>query len=260
MKVCMPSLATEPPRPVRRASGPVMFARYAYPPNRLGLCGPADAPGLKDGAVAAADAEIRDLARGFEGAFPYLQLIAAESGVSDPLDRSVVEAYWLGGDLSTRVGPRAMHRSAKDRFRDRMAPADWRWLELAVSGGSRPIHAFHVLEIFPRAGFMRGGDGPILETMDSCRIRWGTLVAIEGDNLVVSAPRLQIRDGVLHIGEPQLETVMGWWDESGPMGGAVEGDALSLHWGWACDRLTAGQQRRLQAWTLAALRIANQAI
>lgn len=90
--------------------------------------------------------------------------------------------------------------------------------------------------------------------------RWGTLVAIEGDKLVVSAPRLKIRNGVLHVGEPQLETVTGWWDESGPMGGAVEGDQLSLHWGWACDRLTAGQQRRLQAWTLAALRIANQAI
>jgi hypothetical protein len=40
----------------------------------------------------------------------------------------------------------------------------------------------------------------------------------------------------------------------------VEGDQLSLHWGWACDRLTSGQQQRLQAWTLAALRIANQAI
>jgi hypothetical protein len=256
----MPTQTGEAAGHVSQASGPVMFARYAYPPNRLGLCGPADAPGLKDGAVAGADAEIRELSRGFEGAYPYLQLIAAESGVSDPLDRRVVEAYWLGGELSTRVGPRAMHRSATDRFRGRMAPSDWRWLELAVSGGSRPIHAFHVLEIFPRAGFMHGGDGPILETMDSCRIRWGTLVAIEGDKLVVSASHLEIRNGVLHIGEPQLETVTGWSDENGPMGGAMEGDQVSLHWGWACDRLTSRQQQRLQAWTLAALRIANQAI
>lgn len=255
-------MSSSSPAASRRAvaSGPVLFARYAYPPNRLGLCGPEDAPGLKDGALAGADPELRQLARGFEGAYPYLQLIAAESGLPDPLDRRVVEAYWLGNELSSRVAPRALHRSATDRFRDRMAPADWRWLELAVAGGSHPVHAFHVLEIFPRAGLMRGGDGPILETMDACRIRWGTLVAMEGDQLVVSAPRLEIADGLLRIGEPRLETVAGWWDGDGPMGGAAPGDALSLHWGWACERLTARQLQRLRVWTERAVGIANQAI
>jgi hypothetical protein len=226
----------------------------------LGLCGPADAPGLKDGALAGADPEIRDLARGFEGAYPYLKLIAAESGLADPLDRKVVEAYWLGNELTGRVRPRAMHRSATDRFRDRMAPVDWRWLELAVAGGSRPVHAFHVFEIFPRAGFIHGGSGPILETMDACRIRWGTLVDIEGDRLVVSAPRLEVADGNIRIGEAQLETVTGWWDAAGALGGIAPGDSLSLHWGWACDRLTTAQLRRLQAWTNRALALANQAI
>jgi hypothetical protein len=242
------------------ASGPVLFARYAYPPNRLGLCGPADAPGLNDGALAGADPEIRELARGFEGAYPYLQLIAAESGVPDPLDRRVVEAYWLGNELSGRVAPRALHRAATERFRDRMAPADWRWLELAVIGASHPVHAFHVLEIFPRAGLMRGGSGPIIETMDACRIRWGTLVAAHGDQLVVSAPRLEIADGLLRVGAPQLETVAGWFDHDGLMGGVAPGDAVSLHWGWACDRLTARQLQQLRAWTERAVAIANKAI
>ena len=39
-----PSPTREPGRPA--ASGPVLFARYAYGPNRLGLCGPDDAESL----------------------------------------------------------------------------------------------------------------------------------------------------------------------------------------------------------------------
>ncbi|MGZ8562186.1 MAG: DUF6390 family protein, partial [Candidatus Limnocylindria bacterium] len=177
--------------------GPVLFARYAYPPNRLGLCGPADAPALHDGAIAGADRELRELARGFEGAYPYLRLIADENAVSDPLDARVVEAYWLGNELTANVRPRALHRDIDHRFRARMTGSDWRWLEEAVGAGSQPVHAFHVLEIFPRAGLLRGGAGPILDTMDACRIRWGTLVSVHGDQLVVNAPRLELVDGAL---------------------------------------------------------------
>jgi hypothetical protein len=242
------------------ASGPVLFARYAYPPNRLGLCGPADAPALHDGAIAGADGELRELARGFEGAFPYLRLIADQNGMADPLDPQVVESYWLGGGLSSRVDARALHRSVDERFRRRMTARDWRWLEASVGAGSRPIHAFHVLEVFPRAGLLRGGEAPIVATMDACRIRWGTILSVHGDELVVSAPRLELVDGVLRLAPAQAETVTGWWDESGPLGGARPGDQVSLHWGWACDRLSPSQLDRLVAWTGAALALANRSL
>lgn len=241
-----------------RAPGPVLFARYAYPPNRLGLCGPADAPALHDGAVAGADRELRELARGFEGAYPYLRLIADENGLPDPLDRRVVESYWLGGGLSAHVDPRALHRNVDLRFRQRLTVTDWRWLEEAVAAGSRPIHAFHVLEVFPRAGLLRGGDPPIVATMDACRIRWGTIVSVHGGDLVVSAPRLELVDGILRLGRAQPETVAGWWNEAGLLGGARPGDPVSLHWGWACDRLSPDQLDRLVGWTGAALAVANQ--
>ena len=258
----MGSLTPTPAAPQQTVAvpGPVLFARYAYPPNRLGLCGPADAPALHDGAIAGADGELRKLARGFEGAYPYLRLIADENGLPDPLDPRVVDAYWLGSELTARVRPRALHRDVGRRFRDRMTASEWRWLEGAVAGGSRPIHAFHVLEIFPRAGFMRGGAGPILDTMDACRIRWGTLISAHGDRLVVNAPRVELVDGALCIGPAQPETVTGWWNASGLLGGARPGDPVSLHWGWACDRLSPGQLERLVRWTGAALAIANHAI
>jgi hypothetical protein len=241
--------------------GPVLFARYAYPPNRLGLCGPDAAPTLRDGAREGAARELRELARGFEGAYPYLQLIATENGLADPLDRRVVEAYWLGSDLAARVGPRALHRSVEERFRKRMTTRDWGWLELAVAGGSHPVHAFHVLQIFPRIGLLRGGDaGPVLDTMDACRIRWGRVVAVEDDQLIVEAARLELSDGALRPGPPRIETVTGWIDARGPLGGAKPGDDVSIHWGWACERLDASRLGRLVAWTDAALAVANQAI
>jgi hypothetical protein len=258
----MDGLAADPPtaRPAVATPGPVLFARYAYPPNRLGLCGPDDAPSLQAGALAGATAELRELARGFEGAYPYLNLIAHENSIADPLDARVVEAYWLGGEMSARIAPRSLHRNVNDRFRGRMTAADWRWLELALGAGSRPIHAFHVLEIFPRAGLMRGDAAPILETIDSCRVRWGRLVSADRDQLIVSASRLELVDGALRIGAERLETVTGWYDGSGLLGGARPGDPISLHWGWACDRLSEPQFQRLTAWTAAALRITNRAI
>jgi hypothetical protein len=107
---------------------------------------------------------------------------------------------------------------------------------------------------------MRGDAGPILETIDSCRVRWGRLVAANGNQLVVSASRLELVDGALRIGPEQLESVTGWYDGGGLLGGARPGDALSLHWGWACDVLSDDQLGRLIAWTGAALRITNRAI
>src|SRR4249919_2138534 len=88
------------PAPIPTAPGPVRFARYAYGPNRLGYCGPDAADELLGEATEGGDLRrIRELARGFEGAWPYLELIARANGIADPLDGRVVEAYWLGNRL-----------------------------------------------------------------------------------------------------------------------------------------------------------------
>lgn len=249
--------------PAGRSSpgGPVLFARYAYPPNRLGLCGPADAPALLDGAAAGADRELRELARGFEGAYPYLQLIAEQNHLADALDERVVDAYWLGSPLTAAVRPRAMHRDLVARFRDRMPVGDWRWLEAAVAGGSRPMHAFHVLEIFPRVGLMRGGrPDPIIETMDACRIRWGRVIEVVGEQLLVVARRLDLVDGHLELGPEETELANGWRGPAGLLDGVEPGDWVSLHWSWACDRLSPSQLTRLAGWTDLALTSANRSL
>jgi hypothetical protein len=250
--------AVEVPAVATPVPGPVLFARYAYPPNRLGLCGPDDAPGLLGGAITGGDRPLRELARGFEGAYPYLRLIAEANGIADPLDRRVVEAYWLGSPLTAAVRPRPLVRDVSDRFRKRMPVSEWRWLEAAIAGGSRPVHAFHVLEVFPRAGLLRGGEvGSLIETMDACRIRWGRVVEVEGSRIVVTARRIEWRDGDLVLGTPRVEEVTAWIGAGGPLGGLAPGDWVSLHWGWACDRLDSRELARLAGWTDAALRAAS---
>ena len=87
-------------------AGPLLFARYAYPPNSLGYCG-ADATRtlLEYGDARASDGGLAELARTFEGAWPYLTLIAHANEIADPLDPRVVQAYWVGNELLDRVEP-----------------------------------------------------------------------------------------------------------------------------------------------------------
>ena len=72
------------------STGHGLFAQYAYPPNELGYCGPADGDG---------PSELATHAMEFDGAWPYLTAIANAVGCSDPLDEDVVRSYWVGWRL-----------------------------------------------------------------------------------------------------------------------------------------------------------------
>ncbi len=240
----------------------MLFARYAYGPNRLGLCGPDDADSLFGEAVDGIDErELRDLALGFEGAYPYLQLIAHANMIEDPLDRRVIEAYWLGSPLLEAVSANLLGDSLRTRFRPRLGRPAWKWLESSAPAGAKPVHAFHVLDVFPKVGFMRADQADrVLETMDSCRIRWGRVQERVGDSLMVNAVPLVLVDGKLTFGPPRIERVTGWRDGHGFLGDVRPDDIVSLHWGWACDVLDADQVGRLIGWTQRQLDIANETL
>ncbi|MCJ7827187.1 MAG: DUF6390 family protein, partial [Demequinaceae bacterium] len=195
------------------SNGVLLFSRYAYPPNELGYCGPDHARELLEmvsGGVGAesdgADVELRRLARGFEGAWPYLELIAAASDIRDPLDERVVEAYWVGNSLLDRVGPRLMGASLEERFKDRVGRS-WDRLVDAVPAGAVPHHSFHVFAVYPWLGLLREGslDEP-LTVLQNCRIRWGRVVSVQGETAIVSSKPLVWDGRSLLLGEPRLET------------------------------------------------------
>jgi hypothetical protein len=249
-------------RPIEPAPGPIRFARYAFGPNRLGYCGPDEAGELFRQATQGGDLrKLRELAAQFEGAYPYLRLIADGSGIADPLRADVVEGYWLGGGRSTRVRPRAFGESLETRFRDRTRGDGWRWLGDKPNSGAVPNHAFHVLDVFPRVGMLRtGAADDVLRVMDACRIRWGRVLERDGDSLVVSAVPLAMVDGKLRLGPPRTERIRGWADGAGFVEDARPGDVVSIHWDWACERLDRRRLAALRSATERELGVANETI
>ncbi|BCB91897.1 DUF6390 family protein [Phytohabitans suffuscus] len=220
------------------ASGAVLFARYAYPPNALGYCGPAGA-----GALLRPDAtaEIERRARRFEGAWTYLRVIAESAGIADPLDPRVVEAYWVGNELLGKVDPARLVDRLLDRFGGQPG-GTWR----QASGRAVAHHSFQVFEVYPWARLLRAGAGATaVEVLDRCRIRAGEVVRVDGPSATVRTRSLRW-DGTALVAGPARESAARWCvdgmaliDEPRP------GALVALHFDWVCDELTGDQATRL---------------
>ena len=191
----------------RTPIGPLLFARYAYPPNELGYCGPSDPGALLESASDGLDlAELAHLATGFAGAWPYLELIAGCNGIADPLDARVVEAYWVGNPLlGKRAGTPHLLSSLSDRFEDR-AGRRFGPVASAVPLGGVCQHSFHVFAVYPWLGLLRAGmEGAPLTVLDRCRIRWGCVEAVTGDLVTVRNRVLRFDGSRLVLGPEEVE-------------------------------------------------------
>lgn len=239
--------------------GALLFARYAYPPNELGYCGPTDTVAvLEHTAAGDGGPGLRDLARSFDGAWPYLELIAACNGLTDPLDARVVEAYWVGNGLLERVGPLALCRSLSERFAPRVG-RDVERLVAAAPAGALPHHAFHVFGVYPWVGLLRSGsvDRP-LHVLDRCRIRWGHVQEVRGDRALVRSRPLTWDGRRLALGMPVVEEATLGQDGRGLVARPVRrGDWCALHWDWVCDVLSPARLAALQRYTARQLVVVN---
>jgi hypothetical protein len=239
-------------------SGPLLFARYAYPPNELGYCGPSDASALIDSATeAGGESELGHLAKQFDGAWPYLELIASCNGISDPLDRRVVEAYWVGNELARRVPAMSLAASLDDRFARRTARNFEPLVSAAFTGGVIQ-HSFHVFAVYPWFGLLRAGkEGAPLQILDRCRIRWGQVLNVDGDFVTVKSRSLKFEGSHLRLGTEGLEVVRRALGGVGFVGDLAPGDVVSMHWDWVCDRLSDASLSWLQNCTRINLHAVN---
>lgn len=242
-----------------RPSGALLFARYAFPPNELGYCGPSDSQQLLGyGTTGVVDPGLATLARQFSGAWPYLELIATETGIPDPLDHRVVEAYWVGNPLLERIAGTALGNSMEQRFRRQIGRQFTQLAEGAVAGGV-PHHSFHVFGVYPWVGLL--GEDRIadkaLQVLDRCRVRWGKVESVTGDQVLVRSRPLLWDGRQLELGAPGIETARRSVGGSGFVDRLAPGDWVSLHWDWVCDRLGPRQLADLRRYTLRQLRITN---
>lgn len=239
------------------AAGALLFARYAYPPNALGLCG-ADSPRtlLEYGDAAESDGGLAELARTFEGAWPYLTLIAEANRIEDPLDPRVVEAYWIGNELLVHVPPEALARHVCERFRGRLGRVAEN-IPSIVAAGAVPHHCFHVFALYPWLGLLRSGivDEP-LHVLDQCRTTPALVLSVEGEWADVLAEPLLWDEEQLRLGEPETRRVR--WSDGGRAFSRPQPDELvSLHWDFVCDVLTTGASAQLAGVTRRVLAAVN---
>ena len=238
-------------------AGPLLFARYAYPPNALGYCGADETRTLLEyGAAGASDGGLAELARTFDGAWPYLTLIAAANRIEDPLDPRVVEAYWVGNELLDRVRPDDLGRHVEDRFRGRIGRGRDRLLA-TVAAGAVPHHAFHVFAVYPWLGLLRTGvvDQP-LYVLDRCRTAPAIVESVAGDVASVRLRPLAWDGRALSFGPWEAREVR-WRTDGLGLIAPQPGDRVAVHWDFVCDQLSATAARALSRATTRAMAAVN---
>lgn len=247
------------PRVVRtRDQGIVQCGRYAFQPNALGFCGPADAGNLFELTHRAERRPgFEQLLARFETLYPYLTTLARVSGIHDTFDQRVVEAYWLGRPLDRRVSASAFHRHFRDslNLRKRLPAAllDEITDQTHVSGQFN--HTSHVLAAFTRLELAAGG--ALLPTLDQCRISWGTVVDVQIGSAVVRRQPLVRNNNQYALGPAEAYDARFTWQGDSLVAGLTRGDVVALHWGWVCDTLNPVEAGWLKRATVRAIALRN---
>jgi len=172
-----------------------------------------------------------------------LHLSARQNGGARALGRGLVRAMPVLMKILSVVGIAAM---------------TWVGGHIIVDGLDKlgvhePHHSFHVFAVYPWVGMLgRGNDAVAMSVLEQCRIRWGTVLAVDGERAIVRSPPLVLVDGRLTLGAEREESVR--WSAGGSslVRGLGEGDVVSMHWDWVCDVLDAGQLAALRHWSAAA--------
>lgn len=222
-----------------------LFAQYAYPPNELGYCGPADGGGASG---------LGAHAKEFDGAWPYLAAIAEAVGASDPLDEDVVSSYWVGGPALANVDPVRLLTRLRTSFKGQVTG-----LLDAVPAAPQVLahHSFHVFVVYPWVRFLDRDAATALGVLQDCRIRWGIVESVDGGYAAIMSRPLQLDDGALTLGMPRPERVQWKKGELSLAPAPAPGSIVSAHWDWVCGTLTDEQSAALGSATQATLELVN---
>lgn len=236
--------------------GVFLCTRYAFPPNALHLCGPEKQADLGFYTLSSKVSEhTREILSEFSTLYPYLQLIAGENNMSDPFDRRVVEAYWLGNGLLQTVKKNTFIAHIDDQLlmNKRISKKEKLILNQKIGEWGLPCHAFHVLHMYARTGHTI--DRHTLQTMDACIINWGKVDEIHADSLTVETQALKQTDSGVLFGDIVQRTISHAGKDDVVVKALRKGDWVSYHWGKLCTKLSLNQRTQLRMYTLYALQM-----
>lgn len=224
-------------------TGRELFACYAFPPNELGYCGPSDT----------AQHELASHAEDFDGAWPYLSVIADAAGVADPLDDEVVRNYWVGGVLLDKVDPGDMVARLRSAFTGQVTGM----LDDVPADSALAHHSFHVFVVYPWVRFLDRDPVTPLRVMQDCRIRWGVVESVDDDHAVIASESLTFGDGVLGLGDLATERVRWRRDGTALAPKPKPGETVAAHWDWVCGTITDAERDALADATRRTLDLVN---
>ena len=113
--------------------------------------------------------------------------------------------------------------------------------------------------MYPWTGLLRSGIvGDALHVLDRCRIRWGTVLEVDGPAAVVRSRPLAWDGRRLSLAPPRPESAI-TAEHGYRLAGPIEpGDRVALHWDWVCERLTPTRARWLRHLTASQLDLVNR--
>lgn len=245
----------------RSLDGILRCSRYAFGPNRLHYCGPDKSSEIKDYIDdETSDGGLTQLLTQFETLYPYLVHIATANHIRDPLDARVVEAYWIGNSLLDAVEKKDFYLHLRDGLglKNKLGTKNFSIVEEKIEQGAVPHHSFHVLDVWKRTGHVERDH--TLESMDACRISWGTVESISGPFVTISSEPLLYISGKLLLGAPTTRKLTRLLEAEYDIEQLKVGNIVSIHWGVICEILTPKQVASLRKYTLRHIALANLTI
>jgi hypothetical protein len=237
--------------------GVALCSRYAFGPNRLHMCGPdMNREVLAYLTAGATDQGLADILRNFKTLYPYLREIASANQISDPFDRRVVEAYWIGNELLEHISPKNFYHHLVESFqaKKRFSPKVFERLQNKLAEGAKMHHTFHVFNIW-----QTGGQND-LASFDQCRVSWGEVVKVDGPAIAVLRRPLILLGGKFTLGSAMSVDVARQLEGSPIMDEVKIGDVISIHWGVPCEILIPQQAANLEKYTQLSIGLANQTL
>ena len=237
-------------------SGLKLASIYGFPPSRLGYCGLGTKKNLKvindflhgDNSLSS---DVREILCTFEAAYSYYQLIAKANKMSDPFDRKVVEAYWLGNKFLENVKLNDIKKMIRSDFvRPNLLTKKQAEEKIKrLKEGVLPNHLFHVLFI----GSITSRIKLVGKLIDVCRIGWGKVKKIKDKKIIVSYQPLAI-NGKYKFGKNENKTLV--WDRD-ILSKLKVSDFVTFHWGRACQVLSKEQLKNINKYSLHNIVILN---
>ncbi len=206
------------------------------------------------------DPTLQHILSEFEVMYPYLKLIARENKIKDEFAPQVVEAYWLGNDLTEGVVIKNLYRHFTEE-KNLKAKLKKNLVERVLGilpDKAKPHHNFHVMNIWARTGAKNIKH--TLKSIDECRISWGKVKEIKKSAIVVDFQPLIIKDDKLQLGEAIDREVITYLDDKSFVKNLKIGDMVTIHWGFVCEKINDEQLKNLKKYTLEGLDIFNKQI